>query len=1024
MGKSKKPKTDVSLTPEMDTQGFDIGFQLPEVQDVVNQLGTAAIHFEDAEQSIRDQLQAYLNQAQTALAFAQTDLGKQMNDALMQSKEQLNKANQEIEAQYAGHFGGIAEQVSTILPQDQLIKTLIVDPTKPGLPIPPSGPPSALPPGGAFKPGQGTIDAPIAWNPADGKCGLLAALGLPPFVTGTPPGSLTGNQLIYLTAPDGRGYRLAWAYVQSSPGKWTLRCEIKSDLDTSEWFLEPPYECWSGATIPPGGQPPVEQSPSLPPGCPPAVPCPPCQTQPPPATPPSQQCIKICPPDKPDCPEPEYSAYCSYSSGMIYVVKKGVRANSPQDILLASGSIGGFDFNALCKACNKPSTPGYVPEVPLPPPNILGGVGCEDLFFWQSLQTADVTTIVQQLLGYAANGTVGNPLGTIPVVGSSIAGFVNAAVNKLFGFLNRMIGASAGFVEKSACPSLEQKSIVEFRSALSLLSYVTGRSLEGLDTSAQYKQNYNCPYLVPSIPEAIRAFLTDSITLERANCLIRMNGGREDIFGSMIDSTRTRLGPTETTVAYRRGLISLQDADANLRQLGYLYPVERQALYDLTQQIPSISDIIPMMIRDVEDTVNVDWSESDKIFQDKYKGQLQQWGEQNGIAPNFAKYAWRAHWHLPSPTQLFEFYRRLRHTGKYGNPKQFREEIKRVLIQQDILPHYVDYFLDVAFTPLTRIDSRRAFEIGSLNEGGLQRAYYEAGYSDENANILVKYNKKLLRDKWLKNPLIKKYAVGDLSKNEATFLATDAGLPDYMVPEFQTRMEFFSKAERRKKCVKSYRRRFMIGEITAQDAIELLIGQELDAPQAQQLVAGWQCERDARGKEIPAAKLIDYFMLGVIDQVELYRRLINLGYTTDDAALIQQEARVRLSIRTSAEQARQVAKIRRETAANERLQRQLAAQAQASLEKLQRKGESMQRLREKRQRLLIEAGDKWSKAADIPLADATVKIGQVIKTFIAAGISSIDSIYTAAVEVATQPLVLTQDDFSRAMGELLYAIEA
>jgi len=1024
MARKKKPVVEPIEIESEVIPTFDLGFDSPEGMEWANQFDTAATNYDEIRQSLGAQYRGKLSEADITLKMIQTDLQKALNDELMQHQKTLDDAKQTITTQYASQYGAVAEMVAPVMPDHPVIQALLnpesvdVDSSTPT-----NLQQSSL---SAITPGLSTTAAKDKGVPdgfvmlSDGS--IVAAIGplIDPKLVTKP---VTGGAIIDLGT--GQVIKPPPNYIPppvtpppTSPPATTPAptCDPIFDPNGASYVVSVDYNnpqpvpaCMEGYAV-------SQSWPSGSYACQQLKPCKPNST-----IQPAPNCIKLC---EPDCPTPDYDIYCTELSGIVYVVEKGVSPKSTADKLIAQGDIKGMDIASLCKMCAKPPKPGSESENNAINVLQLLIAGCTEF------GKAPGIVIPNGLANYSEVIGVRKPDGTlnVPQLFGGNTNPVNLLVNNLVGFAANAIDAAAKVVQslvtESGCSSPQQISLTLSRGLIGFVRQWLGIPLDFIDTPLAQQSNYQCPTILPSPPEAAGAYLGNTIDEATLECWTRAAGVRYPEFQRIVDAQRTKLSPTQLGVLLFRESIGQQEYDDRIRESGMIRPTDGQNILDLLKQIPTISDIIPMMIRDVEDEINVDWTESDTIFKDKYKGQLETWGEQNGIAPNFAKYAWRAHWTLPSPTQLFEFYRRLRHTGEFGSPDEVKAEIRKTLIQQDILPKWVDYYLAITNNPLTRVDARRSYEIGALTEQGLKEAYLDAGYNDKNAATLVEYNKKLVKDKWLRSPLIKRFAKGEITMGEAKDHAIRQGLKPEHEAEFIDELDFQLRSNRRSICVLSYRKRFMVGELDSEQAYSLIFNQGLDALQAKDLVAGWECERAARGKEIPAAKLVDWYLLGVVDSAELFRRLTNLGYLADDAAGVIAEAKSRQNIRTTKDEIVKLAREKREAEKIEREKKAIIRAMTAAAEKQEAKTTKMRLLRERRQKLLIEAGDKFSKQSGLTIADAVFGIKKIIEKQIAMGISTIDNIYTAAVEVSSLPEVITLDQYSASLADLLLAVEA
>jgi hypothetical protein len=570
-----------------------------------------------------------------------------------------------------------------------------------------------------------------------------------------------------------------------------------------------------------------------------------------------------------------------------------------------------------------------------------------------------------------------------------------------------------------ACGGTETGTIMTSRALLGLGSKYISSVFDHDDKSLEYAQSFNCPYLLPTAEQATAQYLTNSIDLDRLICLVKANGYKWEPWSHTVDSNRTRLNAAETLALWRRGKITNDQTNDYLRQLGYLYEGERQGLGALTEQIPPVSDIMSMMLRDVADEVNVDWTQSDKIFVDKWAGQLKDWGYMQGIPELYAKYLWRAHWRLPSPTQIGEFWVRLRKDPKFGGEEKLRTKLRNVLLQDDYHPDWVDSYMAVIEKPLTRIDAGRAFQVGVLSGTDLELAYNQLGYSDKNAQTLVKFKTKQLIEQYKKSSYVTSYAKGEISSTELDQQLRDTGLPSEVVQPVMEYAKFKLKLIRRKACTASYKKRFLLGEFTQSQLSSLLATSGLDPEQVGELSAAYQCEKDQRGKTISASTLCSWYNDGVIDEVEMYQRLKNLGYTEDDATKITRDCMIRNGIKLNKQKQTDLQKVLRQQRQADAAAAKLARQLAKSQQQTSSNQSAASKARDLRAKKIITIGEHWAHKTGQTLADSIVGVRKVIDYAIANGIAPINTVYEAADAAAKDPKVMTIDDLANEVANLL-----
>lgn len=153
--------------------------------------------------------------------------------------------------------------------------------------------------------------------------------------------------------------------------------------------------------------------------------------------------------------------------------------------------------------------------------------------------------------------------------------------------------------------------------------------------------------------------------------------------------------------------------------------------------IPGAADLVTMELREVFRP-----EEFAKATQPPPSGAFVDWMRKQGFAPDWAMRYWAAHWRLPSVEQGYEMYHRLR-PGAVPPGQEFTEADLRTLLKvQDLRPDYHERLVAVSRPPITRVDLRRMFRLGVLDEDGLLSGYMDLGYSEENARALVEFTKK------------------------------------------------------------------------------------------------------------------------------------------------------------------------------------------------------------------------------------------------------------------------------------------
>jgi hypothetical protein len=511
------------------------------------------------------------------------------------------------------------------------------------------------------------------------------------------------------------------------------------------------------------------------------------------------------------------------------------------------------------------------------------------------------------------------------------------------------------------------KDIVGTRIFLSIVSLITGRALSNWDLSLEQQANFKCPVAVPSAGNAIVAFLANNISEDVAKCWVQANNFHWDDFQHVVNASRSKLGVNELIQLRLRKEITDAEMTDRIRQLGFLDQGEPDEFLELSKWVPGPADLIRWMVRDVEDMAIVNQFNLDADFNLKFAGQVEKYAEWQNIDKDDMLRYWRAHWTIPGPHQLYEMYHRLRYAHIPANERVSRADIETALKQQDIAPFWVDRLLAVSFKPLTRVDVRRAYRIGSINRPQVEQAYKELGYSNANATILGDFAEQLVKNTWIKSPLIGRYVKGELNAGEMNNLAIQEGALPQLIPDMIARGDALRDADTRGKCITSLHRRFMEAEFTVAQAFNevTLIG--VDPGVAQSLVDAWECELAAAGKHAPASTLCGWWQDGIIDTAEFYQRLINLGYENDLALNFLAQCEIKQNRKIATEERQRMKQIEAENKRQQKEAEKQARQVEKDRKRRESAADKMRKTRQRREDILVESAKRLANRLDVDI---------------------------------------------------------
>lgn len=463
--------------------------------------------------------------------------------------------------------------------------------------------------------------------------------------------------------------------------------------------------------------------------------------------------------------------------------------------------------------------------------------------------------------------------------------------------------------------------------------------------------NYICPQELPTAAEATHAYIRGVIDYQTWQCWVRANNYRDVPQEKIVEANQTMPNISDYLQLMMRRHITPTQWNEFARRSGVLTDEIKAQFEKLVEAWPGMDDVVRFMTRDVDDNNLVERFGMDDEFTQKWKDKTQAYGEGLGMTTELARRYWRAHWQLPSPTQLKEMLHRNRKGRVPDDAVVSRGDVETALKQNDLLPFWVPKEIAISYAPLTRTDTQRAFFIGALKEKDVRESYLDLGYNDRDAEILVNFTKKLKYQYIARQvglPTAKELSTM-YSRHEITEQEFEAQLKElgYGDEEQQTaKLSAERLRTRRERDIhrKAIRRWFFIGSINEVQAENRLIDAGYGPMQANRIKNEWVFEREAKGKAIPAAMLCRMRERNLITIEEQLKGLVGLGYSTERARLIAQDCGVTI---TDRQMKKLVSELRRMEAAQEAERRRNEQLAKDVARKLSKRSVSEERIVEK-----------------------------------------------------------------------------
>jgi len=285
-----------------------------------------------------------------------------------------------------------------------------------------------------------------------------------------------------------------------------------------------------------------------------------------------------------------------------------------------------------------------------------------------------------------------------------------------------------------------------------------------------------------------------------------------------------------------------------LKELGF-NDDEITILKELSWYYPSPTDFIRFAVREVftED------KETQEALSAEFPNNITEYAEKAGMRKDVLEWYWKAHWELPSPTQVYEMLHRLNPEVLAVRGKAYEsmgldvdklktdlETVKLYLKQADYDLRWRERLLAISYSPLTRVDLRRIYELGLIDDEELVARLMEIGYTKEDALKLLEFYKtyKVEQEKDLtRSQILELYKIKEITEEECKNMLMRIGY-DEIEAEFLIAIEKFKESEREiNDKVAVYTYQFEEGLLTEKELVEKLDELGLRASRRDKIVA-------------------------------------------------------------------------------------------------------------------------------------------------------------------------------------------
>jgi len=389
--------------------------------------------------------------------------------------------------------------------------------------------------------------------------------------------------------------------------------------------------------------------------------------------------------------------------------------------------------------------------------------------------------------------------------------------------------------------------------------------------------NFKHP-VTPLPPELCGYYLNRNPTdTDKVELWLKQSGFDTDKHYILLQYYKPKLSISEIVTAYLRKLIDekqfkylLSEHGLSERDIDYL----KQIIWDY----PSPTDFIRFAVRDVFTTDK----ETQSALQAEFPEDIVPYAEKAGMRKDVLMWYWMSHWELPSPTQVYEMLHRLNPDVLAVRGEAYREmglDLEKLKTTKETVEFYLkqaDYdkrwrqrLLAISYNPLTRVDLRRIYELGLIDDKELLARLMEVGYTKKDAELMLEFYKTFRQEEartFAKTEIKYLLYYGIINETEAKVMLERLG---YSEEDAKTMIELWKVklAEKdMRETQKFVRDAYALGEITREEAERILkeagLSKEVIA-----VVLDKEDKRRLKSVKLPSAStVVKWLKIGVITE--------------------------------------------------------------------------------------------------------------------------------------------------------------
>jgi len=212
--------------------------------------------------------------------------------------------------------------------------------------------------------------------------------------------------------------------------------------------------------------------------------------------------------------------------------------------------------------------------------------------------------------------------------------------------------------------------------------------------------------------------------------------------------------------------------------------------------------------------------------------------------------------------------------------------VSDALGQADYPAFWRQRLMAISYSPMTRIDLRRAYETDNISFARLKAGLQDRGYAPADALALARFYEATALQALARRPIISQWVKSGFETRLLRKALEQSGSRKDLVDKAMEIAETRRKIHIQQECLAAIKRGFISHFLDEAAARQKLAQLGFNVQEQDKFIADWTCIRDSKSKVESASMICTAFKLGLITARDAVKALGQLGYNRVQARRI------------------------------------------------------------------------------------------------------------------------------------------